>query len=133
MTRFPTAGHLVSWAGLIPVTAQSGTRAGKKKNHGDSYARGALTQAANGAAKTKTFLGERHGRIARRRGKARAQVAIARSILIIIWHLLKDPTARYADLGWDHHARTTSTEKRLRNHIRQIQALGYHVTITTAA
>ena len=92
MSRFPTAAHLVSWAGLCPRARQSGprTRAGKK-NQGDSWLRGHLGQAATGAARTTTFLGERYGRIARRRGKAKAQVAVARSILIIIWHLLVRP------------------------------------------
>ena len=95
MTRFPTAAHLVSWAGLCPATRQSGprTRSGKK-SQGNTWLRGALGQAATGAAHTATFLGERYGRIARRRGKAKAQVAVARSILVIIWHLLADPAAR---------------------------------------
>jgi transposase len=85
MSRFPTAAHLVSWAGLCPSARQSGprTRAGKK-GQGDTWLRGALGQAATGAARTDTFLGERYYRIARRRGKARAQVAVARSILVII-------------------------------------------------
>jgi transposase len=133
MSRFPTPGHLVSWAGLAPVTAQSGTRAKSKKGHGDTYARNAATQAANGAVKTQTFLGERYNRLARRRGKARALVAVARSILIIVWHLLKDPTARFTDLGWDYHARKVDKDKKLRSHLAQIQALGYQVTITPAA
>ena len=92
MSRFPTAGHLVSWAGLCPSARQSGprTRAGKK-GQGDTWLRGSLGQAATGAARTATFLGERYARIARRRGKAKAQVAVARSILVIIWHLLKNP------------------------------------------
>ena len=86
MSRFPTAAHLVSWAGLCPSARQSGprTRAGKK-GQGNGYLRGSLGQAATGAARTATFLGERYGRIARRRGKAKAQVAVARSILVIIW------------------------------------------------
>jgi transposase len=133
MSRFPTPGHLVSWAGLVPETAQSGTRSGQKKGHGDGYARNAVTLAANGAAKTRTFLGERYQRVARRRGKARAQVAVARSILIIIWHLLKDPAARYRELGHDYHARKVNKDKKLRSHLAQIQALGYDVTITPAA
>jgi transposase len=100
MTRFPTAAHLVSWAGLCPSARQSGTRArAGKKGQGDTWLRGSLGQAAVGAARTATFLGERYHRIARRRGKAKAQVAVARSILVIIWHLLRDPEARYTDLG----------------------------------
>ena len=90
MSRFPDAAHLVSWAGLCPSARQSGprTRAGKK-GQGNTWLRSALGQAANGAAHTQTFLGERYHRIARRRGKKKAQVAVARSILVIIWHLLK--------------------------------------------
>ena len=86
MGRFPTAAHLVSWAGLCPPARQSGPRTRRgKKNQGDGWLRGTLGQAATGAARTATFLGERYGRIARRRGKAKAQVAVARSILVIIW------------------------------------------------
>jgi transposase len=134
MTRFPTAGHLVSWAGLCPSARQSGprTRAGKK-GQGDTWLRGSLGQAAIGAARTPTFLGERYHRIARRRGKAKAQVAVARSILVIIWHLLADPEARYTDLGHGYYQARTDTDRRLRNHIRQIQALGFAVTLTRAA
>jgi transposase len=134
MSRFPTAGHLVSWAGLVPAASQSGSRAGKgKKGQGDTYLRCHLTQAANGAARTRTFLGERHARIGRKRGKARAQVAVARSILIIIWHLLKNPEARYTDLGHGWYAAKVSTDKKIRGHLRQLQALGYDVTITPKA
>ena len=133
MTRFPTAAHLVSWAGLCPSARQSGarTRAGKK-GQGDTWLRGALGQAATGAARTTTFLGERYGRIARRRGKAKAQVAVARSILIIVWHLLSDPAARYTDLGAGYYQTRLDTDRKIRNHIRQIQALGFDVTITKA-
>jgi transposase len=134
MTRFPTAAHLVSWAGLCPAANQSGprVRAGKNK-HGNAYLRGALGQAALGAARTGTFLGERYRRVARRRGKAKAQVAVARSILTIIWHLLADPAARYTDLGPDYVASRTDRDKKIRNHVRQLQALGLQVTLTPAA
>ena len=77
MTVFPTPAHLVSWIGLCRSAAQSGTRHGKgKQKKGNSYARAAAGQAAIGAAGTGTFLGERYARIARRRGKAIAQVAV---------------------------------------------------------
>ena len=134
MSRFPTAAHLVSWAGLCPSARQSGprTRAGKK-GQGDTWLRGALGQAATGAARTQTFLGERYHRIARRRGKAKAQVAVARSILVIIWHLLKDPAARFTDLGPGYYQARTDKDKRIKNHIRQIEALlGHPITITKA-
>jgi transposase len=133
MSRFPTAAHLVSWAGLCPSARQSGprTRAGKK-GQGDTWLRGSLGQAAIGAARTATFLGERYSRIARRRGKAKAQVAVARSILVIIWHLLKDPAARFTDLGYGYYQARTDVNRKLRNHIRQIQALGFEVALTKA-
>jgi transposase len=132
MSRFPTPGHLVSWAGLCPRTIQSGPRTRHGNNHGNSYLRGYLGQAANAAAGTATFLGERYHRIARRRGKAKAQVAVARSILVIIWHLLADRQARYTDLGPGHYQARTDKNRKARNHIRQLESLGYTVTITPA-
>jgi transposase len=133
MSRFPTAGHLVSWAGLCPRTLQSGPRTRHGTNQGNSYLRGYLGQAATCAAGTATFLGERHARIARRRGGAKAQVAIARSILVIIWHLLADRSARFTDLGPGHYQAKIDTSRKARNHIRQLEALGFQVTIAQAA
>ena len=131
MSRFPTAAHLVSWAGLCPSARQSGPRSrAARKGQGDTWLRGALGQASVNAARTATFLGERYGRIARRRGKAKAQVAVARSILVIIWHLLANPDARFADLGPGYYQARTDTDRKLRNHIRQIQALGFTVALT---
>jgi transposase len=135
MSRFPDAAHLVSWAGLCPRTHQSGTRARNgKKGQGNGYLRGYLGQAAIGAAGTATFLGERYHRIARRRGRAKAQVAVARSILVIIWHLLASPQARFTDLGAGYYQARTDKDRRIKNHIRQIEALlGHPITIAKAA
>jgi len=130
MTRFPTAGHLASWAKLTPRTVQSGaTLRGGKTGKGNPYLKGVLGEAATAAAKTQTFLGERYRRIVKRRGKLKAMVAVARSILVIIWHLLADPGARFHDLGVDYHATRTDTDRKIRNHLRQLQALGYTVTL----
>ena len=135
MSRFPTAARLVSWAGLCPSARQSGPRTRNgKKGQGNGYLRGSLGQAAIGAARTNTFLGERYHRIARRRGKAKAQVAVARSILVIIWHLLADPAARFTDLGPGYYQARTDKDKKIKNHIRQIEALlGHPITITPEA
>ena len=135
MSRFPTAAHLVSWAGLSPVSRQSGTRTKKTaKGKGDAYLKGYCSQAATGASKSSaTFPGERYHRLARRIGAAKAQVAVARSILVIVWHLLSDPAARYTDLGPGHHARKTDRDRATRSHLRQLEALGYQVTLTDAA
>jgi transposase len=134
MSRFPTAGHLVSWAKLSPRTIQSGPRSrGGKTGKGNPYLKGVLGEAAAAAARTDTFLGERYRRIVKRRGKLKALVAVARSILVIIWHLLADPAARYRDLGAGYHASRLDTGKKVRNHIHQLEALGYTVTLTNAA
>ena len=134
MTRFPTAAHLVSWAGLAPAARQSGPRTRKpKKGQGNDYLKGYCTQAALGTANTDTFLGERYRRLARRIGGVRAQCAVARSILTIIWHLLSDPAARFTDLGPDWHTRKADRDRKIRTHLRQLEALGLDVTITPRA
>ncbi|TQC47419.1 IS110 family transposase, partial [Rhodococcus sp. WS4] len=134
MTQFPTAAHLVSWAKLCPRTVQSGpvTRGGKT-GKGNPYLKGALGEAAAVAAKTDTFLGERYRRLVKHRGKLKALVAVARSLLVIVWHLLTDPFARFCDLGADYHTSRINTERRMRNHIAQLTAMGYHVTLEPAA
>jgi transposase len=133
MTRFPTSGHLVSWAGLAPAARQSGPRNRKpKKGQGDAYLRGYCTQAANGAARTDTFLGERLRRLSRRLGGNRAKCAVARSILVIIWHLLADPSARFVDLGPAWHDTKAGRDRKIQAHLRQLRALGLDVTITPA-
>jgi transposase len=134
MARFPSPQRLASWAGLAPVARQSGPRTRKPgKGHGDNWLKGYCTQAATGAARTDTFLGERYRRLARRIGGVRAQCATGRSILTIIWHLLNDPEARYADLGADWHARKADRDRKTRRHLKELQALGYHVTLEPAA
>ena len=135
MARFPTAGHLASWARFTPGVKQS---AGKKKGksstgHGNRYLARVLGEAAVAAGRTDTFLGERYRRIARRRGTKRAIVAVGRSILVIVWHLLADPTVRYHDLGPGFHDTHVNAERTKRNHLRQLEALGYTVTLQPAA
>src|SRR6266496_4106333 len=134
MGVFPTPGQLVSWAKLSPRTLQSGAKTrGGKTGRGNPYLKGVLGEAAAAAAKTDTFLGERYRRLVKRRGKRKALVAIARSILVIVWHLLADPTARYADLGAGYYADRIDKGKKARNHIRQLEALGFTVTLAPAA
>jgi len=134
MGQFPTAGHLVSWAKLSPRTIQSGakSRVGPT-GKGNPYLKGALGEAAIAAGKTNSFLGERYRRLAKRRGKRKALVAVARSILVIVWHLLADPCARYEDLGADYFDRRIDINRRTANLVRQLHALGHQVTLTPAA
>jgi transposase len=135
MSRFVTAAHLCSWARFAPGVKES---AGKKKGrgttgHGNPYLARVLGEAAVAAGKTDTFLGERYRRIARRRGKKRAIVAVGRSILVIIFHLLSDPDTRFHDLGSDFYDNRIGPERKKRNHVRQLEALGYTVTLQPAA
>jgi len=135
MGRFPTAAHLASWAKFTPGVKES---AGKKKGsgatgHGDPYLARVLGEAAVGASKTDTFLGERYRRIARRRGKKKAIVAVGRSILVIVWHLLSDPEACFTDLGPGFYDRRISGSRKMRSHVSQLEALGYKVTLEPAA
>jgi transposase len=135
MTRFPTAAHLCSWARFAPGIKES---AGKSKGrgstgHGNSYLARVLGEAALGASRTDTFLGERYRRIARRRGKKKAIVAVGRSILVIVWHLLSEPDARYHDLGSDFYDNRLGPDRKKRAHIRQLEALGYKVTLEPVA
>ena len=85
------------------------------------------------ASKTPTFLGERYRRIARRRGKKKAVVAVSRSILTIVWHLLSDPATRFCDLGPGFYDTRIQPDRKKRNHVRQLEALGYRVTLEPAA
>jgi transposase len=134
MSQFPTPQHLVSWAKLSPQTIQSGpkVKAGKT-GKGNRYLKGVLGEVATAAAKTDTFLGARYRRLVRRRGKQRALVAVARSILVIVWHLLNDPDARYVDLGADYYTLRLDPDRKTRDLVRQLQALGHQVTLDPAA
>jgi transposase len=135
MSRFPTPAHLASWARFAPGVSES---AGRPKGnagtgHGNRYLARVLGEAAIGASRTDTFLGERYRRIARRRGKKRAIVAVGRSILVIVWALLSDANAHFLDLGSDYYNARTNPQRKVRNHIRELHALGYMVTLSPTA
>src|SRR6266702_3273967 len=132
MSVFPTPGHAAAWARLTSRTLQSGTttktgRTGK----GNPYLRGALGQSVMAAAKTDTRLGEQYRRIARRRGKQKAIVAVSRVICEISAILIADPGARFTDLGADYYNRGDS-RRQTRSRIRELERLnpGMKVTLT---
>src|SRR5687768_16427414 len=131
----PVAAHLASWARFAPgVNESAGRPTGKAASgKGNRYLARVLGEAAVSAARTDPFLGERNRRIARRRGKKRAIVAIGRSILVIIWALLSDEQAQFIDLGPDYYASRNNPERKVRHHIRELRALGYSVTLNPAA
>ncbi len=135
MSRFPTPAHLASWARFAPgINSSVGrTKSNGSTGHGNRYLARVLGEAAVVAGRTDTFLGARYRRIARRRGKKKAIVAVGRSLLVIIWHLLADPNSQFHELRADHYDRHVNTHAKRRNHIRQLEALGYHVTLEPAA
>jgi len=134
MSRFPTPGHLVSWAKFAPKARQS---AGRSKaaatGKGNPWLGGTIGEAAAGAARTSTFLAARYKRVVKRRGKKRALVAVGNSILTICWHLLSDPGAHFTDLGPDWHDRL-APQRRKRQLIAELERLsGKKVTLNDAA
>jgi transposase len=135
MSRFATPGHLVSWARYAPGVKES---AGKTKGkattgHRNPYLARVLGEAAVSAGRTNTFLGERYRRIARRRG---CQAGHRRGRPLHPDHHLAPagrPAAHFQDLGPGFYQTRVDTERRKRNHIRQLEALGYKVTLQPAA
>ena len=137
MSRFPTAGHLVSWARFAPgVKESAGKRKGKRLDRARQPLPGPASSARprSAAGKTDTFLGERYRRIARRRGKKKAIVAIGRSTLVIIWHLLSDPERPLHTTSAPTSTTSASTPNaRSATHIHQLETLGYKVTLEPVA
>jgi transposase len=134
MGVFESAQRLCSWAKTSPRTVQSGRRTKGAPTGKDSpYLKAALGQMATGAAKTDTFLGERYRRLIKRMPKTKALAAIERSILVIIFHLLSDPSATFSDLGCDFYAKRIDRKRRTDSLVHQLEALGHRVTLSPAA
>lgn len=134
MGRFPSAAHLASWAGLCPGNnITGGKRRSAKTNKGDRWLGEVLSECAWAAAHSrKTYLSAQFWRLARRIGKKKAAVAVGHSILVIAWHLLtKD--CDYQDLGGDWFTRSTDPDRHKNSLVRQLQALGYAVSLRPAA
>lgn len=129
MTRFPSAGHLAAWAGVAPGNHESGgKRMSGRVRKGNQALRRGLVQAAHAAAHTKnTFLAAQYQRLARRRGRKRAVLAVAHSILVIAYHLL-ERSEEYREMGGDYfdRHRPEATVKRLTH---RLEKLGYHVIL----
>jgi transposase len=129
MSRFPTADHLASWAGVSPGNNESaGKRRSGKTRPGNKSLRAALNQAAHAVAHTKnTYLAAQYHRLAARRGKKKAVVAVMHSILVIAYHLIQRHEP-YQDLGGDYFdkQKPEATAKRL---VKHLERLGYQVSL----
>jgi len=124
MGCFPSAAHLVSWAKFAPIDHQSaGTKKRGATGRGNPWLAATVGEIVAAVAGTDTFLGERYRRLARRRGKQRAIVAVGNSVLTIVWHLLADPQARYQDLGPDFYWSKVNQRRRERDLVRQLEHL----------
>ena len=130
ITRFPTAGDLASWAGVCPGNNESGgKRMSGKTRHGDPWLKGVLGQVAVAASRTKdTYLASRYRRLAARRGKKRALVALQHSILISIWHMFTHDI-EYHDLGGEYFLERTGKARQTRRLVSQLNHLGYTVRL----
>ena len=132
MTRFPTSAHLVSWCGFCPQVKESaGKRKGRNaRKKGNRYIGGALGEATVAAGRTRTRVGARYRRLARRRGKPKAQVATGNTMLVIAFTLMKNPGTCYQDLGYDYYDTRMHHRGQVRSHQRSLERLGYAVTLT---
>ncbi len=130
MTVFPTPGHLAAWAGVCPGQHAS---AGQRKNVGapkaNKWLRRALGEAATASARTHTHLGARYKRLAARRGRNRAKLAVGHSILTATWTMITTDQPHH-DLGEDHYTRRTNPDRRRRQLTTQLEQLGYDVYLT---
>jgi transposase len=126
MTRFRTGGHLASWAGRTPLDNQSGSRSGRAKSKkGNRYLAAITGETAVAAGKTQTREGARYRRIARRRGKPKAGVALGNTQLKVYHKLLSTPGMRYEDLGVDYYDNRASTRRQVRALQKRASELGY--------
>lgn len=126
MSRFPSAAHLASWAGMCPGQYESAgkSRSGRAR-HGNSWLQRHLAVAAMAAARTKdTYFAAEYARLARTRGKAKARKAVGHSMLVAIWHML-DAGVTYEDLGADWFDKRSSPERRARRHLADLRSLGW--------
>jgi transposase len=133
VTPFPSAKHLASWACLCPGNdISAGKRRSGKTRHGQKWLRPALIQAAWAAARAKdSYLAAQFQRLCARRGAKRAAVAVAHSIITIVYHLLANPEAVYHDLGGDFFLKR-NPEAVKRRAIKHLETLGFRVTISPA-
>ena len=130
MSIFPTVGHFASWAGMCPGHHESaGRRRSGRTRPGPRWLTEALTEAAKAASRTKgTYLAAHHAQLRGRRGEAKAIGATRHDILVAYFHIVRDQV-EFRELGADWNSRRYSVEHRARRLQRQLESLGYQVTL----
>ncbi len=126
MSRFPSAAHLASWAGMCPGQYESAgkSRSGRAR-HGNSWLPRHLAVAAMAAARTKdSYFAAQYARLVRTRGKTKARKAVGPSMLVAIWHML-EAGVPYAELGADWFDKRSSPDRRARRHLADLRSLGW--------
>jgi transposase len=133
MSRFPTAGHLASWAGTCPGSNESAGRIKSTQTRpGNPYLKGALGIAAMSASRSKdTYLAAKFRRIASRRGPIKAIVALEHAMLVAIWHMITTDVP-YSDPGGDYFTRL-DPDKAKHRALNQLHKMGYSVTLEPLA
>jgi transposase len=134
MSPFPTGAQIVSWAGVCPqLNTSAGRKLSTKTRRGNVWLKTLLVQAAWAASRTKgTYFEAKYRRLRARRGPQKALIAVAASLLIAIYHVIRDG-AEYRDLGGDHFDRLANKDLLAKRYLRRLEKLGFHVTITTEA
>jgi transposase len=133
MSRFPSDRHAASWVAICPGNDESaGRRRSGKTRRGNPHLRAALIESANAAARSNnTYLRAQYQQVKRRRGHKKAIVAVAHSILIAAYHILKDDVP-YHDLGGDYFTRRADPERIAKRLVAQLERLGHTVTLQTS-
>lgn len=135
MSRFATASHLASWAGLCPGNHESaGKRHSGRTRKANRWLKAALTQSAWGASRTRnSYFSVQHRRLTTRRGVKRASIAVAHSLLRVAYELTKHPDLAYTDLGAAYFDRKPSVESQVQQLIRRLHRLGCSVEVKPSA
>jgi transposase len=133
MSRFPSAAHLASWVGICPGNYESaGKRLRGTTRKGNRWLKSLLVECGWGAGRVRgSYLGAQYARLGHRRGKKKAAMAVGHSILVIVYHLLRDGVG-YSDLGADHYDRLAK-ERLTRHYIHRLEQLGHQVTVDAPA
>jgi transposase len=135
MSRFPTAGHLASWAGICPGNNESaGKRHSGRTRQANRWLKAALTQSAWGASRTRgSYFAEQFRIISKRRGRKRASIAVAHSLLTTAYHLIKSPERAYVDLGEAHFRNLRNIDQQAERMVRRLKRMGFDVELKKTA